>query len=228
MYIFFTAVTESVMMGKDGDDSTEKIDKEYGCSYRPLYCSGCESMIGKMYTSTHEEFDDMRNAYTFKTEKLTNYSLGSVNSANLGVMTVKDELENKMAELENKMAQVEQLVMTLSEKMAVLEERMHDREEPRQKKTFMVRQTVVKSKRVSVVEQVVEDGAQRGRKKARIEESDDISPVASPKRGIKKARVDVPDDPVMSPKHGRKEALVGDSDDESWYKSNGNKPVHLF
>ncbi|XP_066284045.1 uncharacterized protein [Branchiostoma lanceolatum] len=193
-YVSFSAVTESVTIGKD-TSSTKKTDKDYGCFYLPLSCSGCGSVIGKMYTSTPREFDALRDAYTININKVTNYSLGSGHSipqSNQGaIVTAKDMIDNEMSK-------VRQVVVTLSERVTFLEQVMKEEVEPDlEEHPLPAEKKQVPKAMVPVAKQERSSGtpsrANVNKTSRRPSQNGHWSPVPS-RRGRKKARIEVSDD----------------------------------
>lgn len=48
-----------------------------GCSYKALHCRSCQRLVGQRYVATPVELDALREGYSFLTESVVEYRLGS-------------------------------------------------------------------------------------------------------------------------------------------------------
>ncbi|XP_035686706.1 protein Mis18-alpha-like [Branchiostoma floridae] len=184
-YISFTAVSETVTVGKTITHSEKQTDRDYGCSYLPLSCAGCGAEIGVMYRGTHSEFDALRDLYTIDINKVTTYSLGSgIPKCSLGgIVSAQEKIDNGLAKIRH-------VLMTLSKRLSVLEQAMMEEEEPDTKENLTPAPRVkheVKNERPSGT-------PSRGNKSSqRPSQSSYGSPVPARTHVRKKARIQLSD-----------------------------------
>lgn len=114
--ICVSAVTSIVTLGDVLETSTEGPDM--GSTFRPLHCSACDLIIGRVYKTTPKEFDIFRNMFCFNGEHIDSYQVGSVVDRQNTSATTEKILDIPTAKmLETRIAKVECVVMMLLEKV---------------------------------------------------------------------------------------------------------------
>ncbi|XP_074632885.1 uncharacterized protein LOC141891771 isoform X2 [Acropora palmata] len=102
--ICVSAVTSIVTLGDVLETSTEGADM--GSTFRPLHCSACDLIIGRVYKTTPKEFD------------IFSYQVGSVVDRQNTSVTTEKILDIPTAKmLETRISKIECVVMMLLEKM---------------------------------------------------------------------------------------------------------------
>ncbi|XP_068741550.1 protein Mis18-alpha-like isoform X2 [Montipora capricornis] len=74
--ICVNGVTSVVTSAEVLETSTEGADM--GSTFRPLHCSSCQLIIGRVYKTTPKEFDHFRNMFCFDSEQIDSYQVGSL------------------------------------------------------------------------------------------------------------------------------------------------------
>lgn len=65
----------NVVVGEKMEMSDSGFDA--GCTFKPIKCNHCKTIIGRVYSSTIPALDSRRDTYTFDTTSLISYQLGS-------------------------------------------------------------------------------------------------------------------------------------------------------
>ncbi|XP_070569129.1 uncharacterized protein [Ptychodera flava] len=117
--------TDSVMIDKKITTAESGMDE--GSSFRFLKCKKCKTYIGKQYKTTTQEFDHLRNYFSFDVNLITCYQIGSCdkesdipqNDSILEVPTARS--------LQKSIHQLQALVIEMADKVVKIEERLENK-----------------------------------------------------------------------------------------------------
>lgn len=117
--ICVNGVTSVVTSAEVLETSTEGAD--VGSTFRPLHCSSCKLIIGRVYKTTPKEFDHFRNMFCFDREQIDSYQVGSLSEKQSTALNTEQILDIPTARtLETRISKVECVVMMLVEKVGHL------------------------------------------------------------------------------------------------------------
>ncbi|XP_070569128.1 uncharacterized protein [Ptychodera flava] len=122
---FVSGTTDSVMIDKKITTAESGMDE--GSSFRFLKCKKCKTYIGKQYKTTTQEFDHLRNYFSFDVNLITCYQIGSCdkesdipqNDSILEVPTARS--------LQKSIHQLQALVIEMADKVVKIEERLENK-----------------------------------------------------------------------------------------------------
>ncbi|XP_047463107.1 protein Mis18-alpha [Mugil cephalus] len=113
-------VTDNVVVGKDCH--LYEISKRAVCVIVDLFCRGCNSVLGMVYTSTPKNMDHKRSMFWFRVADIDSYVLGSA-SQSLSAEGSEEQpvtLEYRGI-VEEQITEMKMLVMTMVERLEVVE-----------------------------------------------------------------------------------------------------------
>ncbi|XP_053311556.1 protein Mis18-alpha [Spea bombifrons] len=123
--IMLKAVSTYVTVEKE--QVLSKQPSEYGCIFENLLCSGCNSIIGKIYRCTPKQFDFKRDLFCLDVDAVDSYIFGSASQQAVPESEEPVLFENRMA-LEEEIEKAKAVLAVLQCKLASLETSLlHDK-----------------------------------------------------------------------------------------------------
>lgn len=116
------AVTSLVSSSECLETSTEGADM--GSTFRPLQCTSCNLVIGRVYRTTPKELDHLRNMFSFDVEQIQSYQIGSLSE--MQSVSTEEILDIPTAKaLETRIGKIECVILMLMERMGLAEGTMN-------------------------------------------------------------------------------------------------------